>query len=112
MSKNVILDKIYHEYKELGDEVWNEEIQPQIEELNQKNESFFQEHDFDENKKVDKILSEANHKYKKSFNHFGYWMLAIFGLFFSFILIIPFYFALKKFKSMKSRKNELFNILE
>ena len=61
---------------------------------------------------MDKILSEANHKYKKSFNHFGYWMLAIFGLFLSLIVILPFYFGLKKFNSMKSRKNELFNILE
>lgn len=61
-------------------------------------------HEHDE---ANKEYLKACENYKKQHNQFAYVMLMIFGLFFSFILIIPFYWALKKFKQMKENKDDL-----
>ena len=112
MSKNNYLETIYKDYSEKSDEVWRTEVQPKIEEINQRYETFFSQEDFSINDLLNQKIKKTQHAYKKSFNHFAYWMLAIFGLFLSFILIIPFYFALKKFKQLKSKKDTLSNEYE
>lgn len=88
---------------------WDENFSPKIENLRERNFEFVK------NAKEYDLLQQRSNEYEDSkinyaINHRSFlYFLVCLGLFFSFILIIPFYWNLKKYKEMREIKDHFQN---
>lgn len=92
---------------------WQNHLASRYQEVyDQNHDSWFNEELVNQLNECSNNLNSADQEYKKNHNKFQYGLLKYLGLPLSFLLIVPAYWAVKKYKALRDNKNQLLQVID